>query len=197
MVIDFTYTDGIINDRHIVYSYFKEDKMRNKFLFVDAETDGLYGTFLSIAVILTGYEGNEIERYYWGINPKTLQIQSEWVMQNVVPIMGDYEICRNEDELLEKFWNVWDKNRENTFAVADVCYPVESTLFQRCVLHDLEERQMKGPFPLLDLSSMLLAKGIDPLVDRLELSDENGKKMHNALTGVEIYVEIWRKVCQK
>ena len=104
--------------------------MRNKFLFVDAETDGLYGSFLSIAVILTDYEGNEIERYYWGINPKTLQIQSEWVMQNVVPIMGDYEICRNEDELLDKFWNVWDKNRENTFAVADVCYPVESTLFQ-------------------------------------------------------------------
>lgn len=171
--------------------------MRNKFLFVDAETDGLYGSFLSIAVILTDYEGNEIERYYWGINPKTLQIQSEWVMQNVVPIMGDYEICRNEDELLDKFWNVWDKNRENTFAVADVCYPVESTLFQRCVLHDLEERQMKGPFPLLDLSSMLLAKGIDPLVDRVELSDENGKKMHNALTDVEISVEIWRKVCQK
>lgn len=49
----------------------------------------------------------------------------------------------------------------------------------------------------MDLSSMLLAKGIDPLVDRVELSDENGKKMHNALTDVEISVEIWRKVCQK
>lgn len=38
--------------------------MKKELFFVDAEMDGLYGTFLSIAVIVTDYEGNELERHY-------------------------------------------------------------------------------------------------------------------------------------
>jgi hypothetical protein len=172
-------------------------RMKKKLFFVDAETDGLYGTFLSIAVIVTDYEGNELERHYWGMNLENIEVQSGWTRQNVIPIMGTYEVCQDEDELLDKFWHVWKNHQEEAYAIADVCYPVESTLFQKCVLKDKEKRAMEGPFPLLDLSSILLAKGMDPLIERMKLVEMKGKKMHNALTDVEISISIWRKIWLK
>lgn len=171
--------------------------MKKELFFVDAETDGLYGTFLSIAVIVIDYEGNELDRHYWGINQKNLVVHSEWVRRNVIPIMGEYEVCQDEDELLDKFWQVWKNHQKDAYAIADVCYPVESTLFQKCVLKDKEKRVMDGPFPLLDLSSILLAKGIDPLIDRMKLAKTKGKQMHNALADVEISISIWRKIWLK
>lgn len=171
--------------------------MRKKLFFVDAETDGLYGKFLTIAVIITDYKGNELERYYWGIEPKNLEVQSEWTRKNVLPIMGKYEECQNEDDLLERFWHIWEKNYKVAYAIADVCYPVESTLFRKCVLKDEKKRLIKGPFPLVDLSSILLAKGIDPLTERMQLIEIQGKMMHNALIDVEISIEIWRKIWMK
>lgn len=171
--------------------------MKKNLFFVDAETDGVYGTFLSIAVIVIDYEGNELDRHYWGINQKNLVVHSEWVRRNVIPIMGEYEVCQDEDEILDKFWKVWEKHRQDAYAIADVCYPVESALFQKCVLKDEKKRGMEAPFPLLDLSSILLAKGIDPLIDRMKLVETKGKQMHNALTDVEISISIWRKIWLK
>lgn len=171
--------------------------IKKKLFFVDAETDGLYGAFLSIAVIVTDYEGNELERYYWGIDPERLEVKSEWVKKNVLPIMGTYKICQDEDELLENFWQVWEKYKRDAYAIADVGFPVETALFRQCVLRDIEKRQMDGPFPLIDLSNILLAKGINPLIDRMELAEKKEKPMHNALTDVEISIGIWRKIWQK
>ena len=35
--------------------------------FIDAETDGLYGAFISVAIVVLDPECNEIERHYLGI----------------------------------------------------------------------------------------------------------------------------------
>lgn len=167
--------------------------MKTKLFFVDAESDGLYGSLISIAVIVTDYAGNELERCYWGIARDKLQIQNEWVKENVEPILGDYIECQNEQELLNRFWNVWERYYEQAYVVADVCYPVESRMFEKCIQLDIENRAMKGPFPLIDLSSLLLAKNMNPLADRTELVAMGNRKHHNALTDVEMSIEIWRK----
>ena len=39
----------------------RECKMQTKFLFIDAETDGLYGSFLTVGLVVTDDEGNMIE----------------------------------------------------------------------------------------------------------------------------------------
>ena len=70
---------------------------------------------------------------------------------------------------------------------------VECTVFYRCILENEKERGPEGPFPLLDLSSILIAKGIDPLAERTQLIDMQEKKMHNALTDVEVSIQIWKK----
>ena len=50
-------------------------------MFIDAETDGLYGSFLSIAAITCDEKGIEESVFYAGrkYNPK--EIQDEWVKE--------------------------------------------------------------------------------------------------------------------
>lgn len=56
------------------------------------------------------------------------------------------------------------------------------------------KRRYRAPFPLLDLSSMLYAIGIDPDMDRLMLLDEKPEGIrHNAMFDVDVSVLIWKK----
>lgn len=170
--------------------------MEKNLLFIDAESDGLYGPFISVAMILTDFHGNELKRYYWGIDREKLQAEDAWVRENVIPKMGDYEACEDEAGLLEKVWEVWEENRDTAYALADVGVPVEARLFERCVARDPEDRKMKAPFPMLDLSGILWAKGFDPLIDKHVLlgEEENPTGQHNALYDIEQTVKAYRRV---
>lgn len=168
--------------------------MKNNLLFIDAETDGLYGSFLTVAIIVINKAGEEIDRAYYGIKKEAMVIQNSWVRENVLPVLGDYKVCEDETELLEKVWVYWRKYKDNSYAIADVAYPVEYRLFEKCVKENLPKKQWEAPYPLLDLSSMLYAKGIDPLENRAKLVDlESDNKQHNALLDVEISIALWKK----
>ena len=170
--------------------------MQTKFLFIDAETDGLYGSFLTVGVVVTDALGNIIQKAYYGIKKENMVINDAWTKENVFPILSDYEACEDEDELLDKVWAIWMKYREEAYAVADVMYPVESRLFMKCVMKNETERKYQGPFPMLDLSSMLMAAGYDPLADRTQFlkNDKDEKQIHNALFDAEMIMEIWFKL---
>lgn len=169
--------------------------MKNKLVFIDVETDGLYGGFLTVALIATDLEGNELERAYYGIRKDKMEIKEPWVMENVLPKLGEYEPCKDEGELLEKAWNFWLRYQEEAYAVCDVGYPVETRFLQACVEKDVSGYAMKAPFPLLDLSSILYAKGYEPLINREELIKEPCRDMvHNALYDVETSIKIWKNL---
>ena len=143
--------------------------MQTKFLFIDAETDGLYGSFLTVGLVVTDDAGNMIEKAYYGIKKENMMISDGWTRENVFPVLGDYEACEDEAELLEKVWAFWMKYREDAYAAADVMYPVESRLFMKCVMNNAE------------------------------LLDEDEKRMmanktHNALNDAEMTAAIWFKL---
>lgn len=162
---------------------------------IDAETDGLYGSFLSVAVLITDSNYNILREEYYGIENAKLQVQSEWVKANVIPILGEYEACANEQELLEKVWALWIAYQDQVYAIADVAYPVEMRLFQKCVDRCPEERNFQGPYPLLDLSSLLFAKGVDPLAERKTLLKTlKNMQQHNSLEDVRMTLEIYKKL---
>ena len=168
-----------------------------KFVLVDAETDGLYGDFLTVAMKAVDETGKVIERGYWGVKKAILSVKEPWVKDNVVPILGDYEDCESEEVLLQRVWDFWMRHREEACVVADVPYPVECRLFQKCVEQNPEERTFLAPFPLLDLASMLYVKGIDPLTARRELlpkSEADSGMMHNASFDVDMTETILRMV---
>ena len=85
--------------------------MQTKFLFIDAETDGLYGSFLTVGLVVTDDAGNMIEKAYYGIKKENMMISDVWTRENVFPVLGDYEACEDEAELLEKVWAFWMKYR--------------------------------------------------------------------------------------
>lgn len=166
-----------------------------KIMFVDAETDGLYGQVLSIGAIVIDDKGNECEQFYMKQKIELSEIKDEWVKENVYFILGDGPECETEDALLEEFWKFYIEHSECN-VIADVPYPVECSLFHKCVLKDEENRKWLAPFPLMDLSSMLFAKGIDPQADRKVLLNESIQQ-HNALEDVRMSIAIYEKYINK
>jgi hypothetical protein len=169
------------------------NQQKNLF-FIDAETDGLHGSFISVGIIVTDARCNEIQRFYYGVDRKTLNVTDAWTREHVLPILGDYEACADEEELLQKVWEAWLSYADNAYAVGDVIFPVEARLFQRCVLLDEPNNRYKAPFPLLDLSSLLYSKGLDPLTDRESLLEQKPEGIqHNALYDVEVMVGNYKR----
>lgn len=173
--------------------------MKDKLVFVDAETDGLYGMFLTVAMIVTDCKGeNILDEFYVGVKDAQMLAKESWVQENVIGKMGSYEVCEDEAELLEKVWAFWMKYESCAYAVADVQYPVEVRLFQKCVEKETKIRQWKAPFPMLDLSTILYWEGFDPLCERMELLDNRGgEALHNALYDVKMSKVIWRKLTDR
>lgn len=168
---------------------------RKKIMFIDAETDGLYGSFISIAAkVLDKKSGKVEDSLYIGIAKDVLQVKDAWTKEHVLPYLGEYKEFKAQEELLEFFWAFYVQKREDTEVIGDVIYPIENRLFASCVEMDVANRIFMGPFPLLDLSSMLYAKGIDPMVEREKLIEHTieGNK-HNAMYDIELSIEIWKK----
>lgn len=165
-----------------------------KYLFVDAETDGLYGKFVSIAMVVADHAGNELEHIYIGLSNPEKHIKENWVRENVLPILGEYEEYEDEHSLLEAAWSFWRAYAPNSYIIADVMHPVESRLFTLCVEQDVEHRVFQGPFPMLDLASMLYTVGINPLEAREKMVQplDEGKQ-HSALYDARMAMAIWKK----
>lgn len=167
--------------------------MRNKLVFVDAESDGLYGEFLAVGLAAADMEGNITERVYYGVRRENMQVSDSWTRENVLPVLGGYEVCENEEELLEKVWDFWMKYSREAYAVADVMYPVEARLFMKCVMKNELDRKWQAPFPVLDLSSLLFAAGYDPLESRDHiLNRPPSAGVHNALHDAETAAAVWK-----
>lgn len=164
-----------------------------RYFFLDAETDGLYGAFLSVAALAADEAGNEIEHFYGAVRPEKAKIQSPWVLKHVAPQLQNADtLFDSEDALLEAFWCFWMKYREGAACIADVCCPVEARLFSECVTRALPEREFLGPYPLFDLSTLLLARGIDPDASRRELA-QTDISAHDAMNDVRMLSLLWRK----
>ncbi len=168
--------------------------MNKRIMFIDAETDGLYGEFISVGIVIVDGSGSKIEEHYLGRNLSQMTITSDWVKEHVIPQVGAYDVYDSSEELLNQVWDIWLKQGNAVDVIADVSYPVECRLWEACVRLDLKKREFQAPFPLLDLSSMLYAKGIDPIQSRKELVKMDGiEKQHNALYDAQIAAKIWMK----
>lgn len=82
--------------------------------------------------------------------------------------------------MLEAVWKIWLKHKDTCFAVADVMSPVEARLFA-------------VPYPFIDLSSLLFAKGYDCNEDRQKLAKSN-LIAHNAMNDVRLSAKIFHNI---
>ena len=95
--------------------------------------------------------------------------------------------------MLEAFWSFWMKHRADSVCIAYVQHPVESRLFMRCVMKNESERAFLGPFPLYDLSTLLVSKGFSFNPDMQALSGMP-LKAHDAMNDVRMLAAVWNQL---
>jgi len=173
----------------------EESLVQNQLLLsIDAETDGLYGeTFAIGAAVISA--GGEVLDTFAG-KAEEGRVESAWVRENSLSHLSDLPAFDTREQLRDAFWAFYLQWRERCVIVADVPYPVEAGLLRQCVMKDLPEREFLGPFPLIDLASVLYAHGLDPLLDRMAFCGRKGRRHHpldDAIASGLCLVRVMRK----
>ena len=90
---------------------------------------------------------------------------NSWVREHVIPALAHRPIDADCARTMRaRFWRWLMENRFNVIVVIDCGWPVETGLLSACVSDD-ESRAMKGPYRRPEGATLLLAAGLDPLLD--------------------------------
>jgi hypothetical protein len=147
------------------------------YMVFDVESVGLHGEGFAVGwVFVNGQEVSPGECRFCDSDHAVASSDEsrEWVGENV-PNLEHYanipgKRCRSPREVRDKFWEAWEyaKGLGATLA-ADCLWPVEARFLIACIDDDLPTREWAGPYPFIDIASVRLAAGLDPLgtVDRL------------------------------
>ena len=133
-----------------------------KLLSFDLETNGLHGEAFAVGAVLIDATGRIISKFTARCPLNGLV--NEWVQANVFPVITDMpETQQSPKELREAFW-AWylHTEPEADYVLVANGYPVEYRFLLQCQEDDLDTRYWQHPFPILDLTSVVLASGHDP-----------------------------------
>jgi hypothetical protein len=134
------------------------------FVVFDVESIGLHGEGFAVGYVVINRAGETLDEGLIACDPLRAQGEPKnlaWVQENV----PSFECgCFSPFEVREQFWGAWQHWKGRGAAlVADCCWPVEARFLAACVDDAKLSREWEGPYPLLDLASVLLAIGRDPL----------------------------------
>lgn len=137
--------------------------MSEKLFFVfDVESVGLYGEGYAYGFVVVNENGVELDAGRCSCNPNCADGDSggrAWVATNCPEI---YQSEPTPKAVRCRFSAEWEEWREQgAIMVADCPWPVEARFLADCV-RDLD---MPGPYPLIDVASVVLAAGGDPTAE--------------------------------
>lgn len=154
---------------------------KTKLLSFDLETNGLHGQAFAVGAVLMSHD-KTVHKTFSARCPIVGTVD-QWVHQNVLPAIENMSITHdNYDELREAFW-AWYLETEPMadYVLVNNGYPVEYRFLLECQEADLEARYWQHPFPILDLSSLLVQVG--QKATNISKSDYN---LHNPLDDAKI-----------
>lgn len=133
-----------------------------RFLSFDLETNGLHGTAFAVGAVVMDAKGTVLDSFTARC-PLTHDVDP-WVKANVFPVIKDMPVTHNDQKTLRHdFWQWYLQAEPNSdYVLVSNGYPVEYRFLLQCQEDDLETRYWQHPFPILDLTSILLATGHDP-----------------------------------
>lgn len=135
------------------------------FLVFDVESIGLHGEGFAVGgcELLVDRQSNYWSRnngFLFACDPdlaKGMPDDRQWVREHIRLKPN----AASPREVRDWFWTVWSLHVPMGFRLVSDCgWPVEANFLSACMVDDPTR---KGPYPLLDLSSMLLTHGLDPL----------------------------------
>jgi len=144
------------------------------YLVFDVESDGLHGEGFAV-----GWVAIEPDRVggvpiLWedGIAVAPAPTANAWIRENVLPHLPE-PTHPDARSVRDAFWRVWDHwSAKGARLAADVAWPVEARFLAACVDDAPATRAWSGPYPLIDISSVRLAAGKDPLGEEARLAEE-------------------------
>jgi hypothetical protein len=157
------------------------------FMVFDVESVGLHGEGFAVGWCFVDGNGHHIANRHgtdrhgfsndgeiFACNPNEAKGSSEdreWVQRNI-PFDQMSLNCLGPGEVRDQFWQAWCYARDRgALLAADCPWPVEANFLRQCVEDD-PSRKWEGPYPLIDVASVLLAAEINPLAKQERLTDE-------------------------
>ena len=134
----------------------------------DVESAGLHGEGFAFGYVVVNQDGfvlEDIGTVFCPL-PSCGDEDKAWLDENVMPHLqvGVFQRQPSTYYLRRVFWERWHKwKSQGAQMVTDCGYPVEANFLSACIADDSANRAWNGPYPLLDLSSVLLAAGRDPV----------------------------------
>lgn len=155
-----------------------------KFMVFDVESVGLHGEGFAVGYVVVDKDTQgELNSGLFACPAKAVKKEGlgndeeslVWLEENIPGIPTN---CTNARDVRNKFWAAWETWKAQVVLVADCAWPVEARFLIDCIRDD-PTRKWNGPYPLVDLAGILIARGIDPTksFDRLP----NELPAHNPL----------------
>lgn len=153
---------------------------RPYYMVMDVESVGLHGPAFWVGYVVVDPEGHEHDSNSIYFDPSLFSVMwydaedMDWVKKNIAkPNPNKVTIAGSTRSMRDIFWSDWMKwrNREAWLA-ADVAWPVEGHFLNQCIKDDEPGRKWLAPYPLIDVASVRLAKGLDPLATNHRFENE-------------------------
>lgn len=144
--------------------------MSKPYMVFDVESNGLQGEGFAVGWVVV--QDAEEVAHGLAVGHMTVNTPKDaWVVQNVLPALP-YPNCVDPHQVRTVFTSAWTEWMDKgAWLAADVPWPVEARFLLQCNLGKA------GPYPLIDIASVRLAVGLDPLGEEsrlpLELPQHN------------------------
>ncbi len=143
------------------------------FFFVfDVESIGLHGEAFAFGISVLDQEGVEHSSYLYACPPDLAAGSEEdrdWCRANIPEIQPNVKDPWNLRIEFLRLWFCWAKR--GAVMAADCAWPVEARFL--CDVFGAEPYlKFSGPYPLIDIGSVLMAKGINPTASFTRLPSE-------------------------
>jgi len=132
----------------------------------DVESIGLHGEGFAWGAVIVDSDGNTLQEAEAYCDPGLARGTSsshEWVRKNVT-FSDSARRMYSVSAVRQAFWSLWAKWKKlGATLAADCCWPVEARFLAACVDDLHASREWEGPYPLLEISTVLLCAGQGPL----------------------------------
>jgi len=165
--------------------------MKNLLFVFDVESDGLLGDAFAVGALVIDKGTKKIIDSYEGM--VDIAITSTFVENQVMPNLSEIKKVENLKILDLEFYDFYQKYFDKVDLVFDAGFPVETNFLKR-VFSRIDEPLM--PYPIYDLMSILLAKGLDPNLDRIKYLNKKLRKHHpidDAYSSAMVYLDVLYK----
>lgn len=134
------------------------------FFVFDVESVGLHGDGFAVAGGVYCDNGSALREFQFScptLECEGTQADREWVFANCPQLAITHRTPKAMRQGFRKQW-ILAKN-EGALMAADCPWPVEAKFLEACIEDDKIARNWEGPYPLIDIGSVLLGGGMDPL----------------------------------